>query len=294
MLTRPEITEEILHQINQVIAENPGWGRTRISKYLCEVWGWRIPGGSYKDISCRDMLRALDKAGKITLPASIKMPQVNGKREILHLNHDMTPVETNLSKLRPLEIETIEKGMKITEYLSLIDTYHYLGYDRTVGENMKYVVRSQNGTILACLLFGSAAWACRDRDSFLGWDELRRKQNLQLITNNTRFLILPWVRAPHLASHILSIVARRIADDWQKKYGHKVYCLETFVECDRFAGTCYKAANWIYVGQTTGRGRDDIMHAKSPLPIKDIYLYPLSKNSRRILKSDLGGEHACK
>jgi hypothetical protein len=147
---------------------------------------------------------------------------------------------------------------------------------------MKYMVYSRDGQPLSCLLFGSAAWSCRERDEFIGWDKGQRARGLSNITNNTRFLIFPWVRVAHLASHILSLVAHRVADDWQFKYGHPVYCLETFVEAGRFQGISYRAANWIHVGSTTGRGRDG-GHKHSILPIKDIYLYPLAKNFKTAL-----------
>ena len=294
MLTRPKITEEILSQIQQIIAENPDWGRRRISIYLCELWDWRVPGGQLKDISCRDMLRVLDRAGTITLPA----PKTIGQSPLLKINHQEHNTESitnKLSELRPLIIDVVVQGSGDKEFKSLIDQYHYLGYDRTVGENMKYLIRSKNGSILACLLFGSAAWKCRDRDSFIGWDQEQRTRGLSLMTNNVRFLVVPWVKVPHLASHILSIISRRISSDWEKKYGHPLHCLETFVERGRFVGSCYKAANWNCVGTTTGRGRNDRKHL-SELPKKDIYLYPLNRRWREYLlgeseKSEEGGTY---
>jgi hypothetical protein len=196
--------------------------------------------------------------------------------------HDTTPVETLLKALQPLNVETAESKSRLDEFKSYMEQYHYLGFGRTVGENMKYTVRSADGALLSCLLFGSAAWSCRDRDGYIGWSGADRKRNLQLMTNNTRFLILPWVKVPHLASSILSLVTRRLSSDFEKKYGHPVYCLETFVERDRFKGTCYRAANWICVGKTAGRGRDDVRN-EAALPLKDIYLYPLHRKYRLLL-----------
>jgi len=282
MLTRPKITEEILAQVRQTIEENPNWGRKRISVHLCELWDWRVPGGSLKDISCRDMLRALDKAGHIKLPAPLKTCAQSPRRGILHQKHDTKPIICGLNHLRPLRIDTVESGPGLAEFKSLIDQYHYLSFDRTVGENMKYIVRSKEGVVLACLLFGSAAWSCKDRDAFIGWSREQRQARLLLMTNNVRFLIMPWIKTPHLASHVLSLIAHRISRDWEKKYGHGLVCLETFVECDRFAGTCYKAANWVRVGRTTGRGRDDRKH-ESALPEKDIYLLPLDRRWKNYL-----------
>ena len=263
---------------------NPDWNRSKISQRLCELWGWRMPDGQLKDISCRDLLRLLDKKGMITLPMAQKAG--NNRTSKSKYNqmfiHDETPIETSLSLLQPLKAEAVEETWQVNEFKSYIEQFHYLGFERTVGENLKYMVYSAEGRLLACLLFGSAAWSCRDRDAYIGWDRQSRKAHLQEITNNVRFLIPAWVKVPHLASHVLSLICRRLSRDWENKYGHPIYCLETFVECDRFKGTCYKAANWVYVGKTVGRGRDDIDNTAS-LPIKDIYLYPLHKMYRQLL-----------
>jgi hypothetical protein len=170
------------------------------------------------------------------------------------------------------------------EFKSYIAQYHYLGYDRSIGENIKYFVYDCAGRRIACLMFGSAAWSCKSRDKFIRWSKnSRNTTSLRYITNNSRFLIFPWVKVPHLASHILSLVSRRISSDWVMKYGHPVYLLETFVERDGFKGTCCKAANWILVGETTGRGRNS-ESAIGRLPVKDVYLYPLYKRFREKLK----------
>jgi hypothetical protein len=282
MLSRPKITEDILTQIRQLIEENPEWGRTRISKRLCELWDWRMPGGTLKDISCRDLLRALDKAGRIQLPASKSVTHQNFRRNIAHWEHDTAAIACGLDRLCPLVVELVGKDHGLAEFKSLISQYHYLGFDRTVGENMKYIVRSKDGVPLACLLFGSAAWSCRDRDIYIGWNHEQRFAGLHLLTNNTRNLVFPWVTVPNLASHTLALIARRVRADWETKYGHPIHLLETFVECGRFRGSCYKAANWICVGRTTGRGRDDREHTQA-LPEKDVYLLPLSRRWRKIL-----------
>jgi hypothetical protein len=281
--TRPEITEEKIEQIRNVIVENPDWNRTRISKHLCRLWGWQNPNGRLKDISCRDLLRKLDKAGEITLPPSQRAPGTSNKVTVVrHLEHDTTPINAKLKELLPLHIRKIDSGKEFSQFKSYLDQYHYLGFNRPAGENMKYMVYSQDGRPLSCLMFGAAAWSCRERDQFIGWDKVQRVRGLSRMTNNQRFLIFEWVRVPHLASHVLSLIARRIAKDWQAKYGHPVCCLETFVEIERFRGTCYKAANWIKVGSTTGRGRAG-GHKHAILPIKDIYLYPLVKDFRAAL-----------
>ena len=279
-ITRPEITEEKVMQINEIIEKNPDWNRTTISKQICALWGWQSPNGQLKDISCRDMLRDLDRLGKIKLPARLTFSRTKGGADkVKHLEHTASSINAKLSQLRPLSVINISGGNELVQFKSLIDQYHYLHYDRSIGENMKYMVHDRVGRLLACLLFGSASWSCRDRDSYIGWDKHERSQGLRFLTNNSRYLILPWVSSMHLASHVLALIARRIAADWQQKYGHPVYCLETYVETERFKGTCYKAAGWIKVGRTTGRGRDG-GHHNVVVPIKDVYIYPLITDFR--------------
>ncbi len=280
---RPQITEDRIEQIRELIRNNPDMNRSKLSRHLCELWNWRGPNLQIKDMSCRDMLRDLDKKGLIVLPAPRNVPRVCGKHiPIEHLSHDMSPVMCDLKELLPLKVAVISSGKTLAIFKSYIDQFHYLSFGRTIGENMKYMIYSRDDIPLACLLFGSAAWSCSPRDSFVGWDKNQRRDKLYLATNNSRFLIFPWIRVPCLASHILSLISRRISRDWMDKYSHPVYFLETFVEKDRFLGTTYKAANWICVGTTTGRGRDG-GHHKSKIPLKDIYLYPLNKNCRQLL-----------
>ena len=277
---RPEITDEKIEYIRRLIAENPDMGRTKLSVMLCEIWNWRGSNGKLKDMSCRDMLRALDKAGKIDLPASKSISRKAGTiMKIKHLAHDETPITGSLKDLRPLLVEIVSSKEDLVRFKSYIDQYHYLGFDRFIGERMAYMVYSRDGIALACLLFGSAAWSCRERDIYIGWGKEQRKHKLNFLTNNVRYLIFPWVNIPCLASHILSLIVRRISADWEKKYGHPVYLLETFCEIPRFRGICYRAANWIHVGCTTGRGRNG-GHHNTILPVKDIYLYPLDANYR--------------
>jgi hypothetical protein len=197
---------------------------------------------------------------------------------------DLKPTNKPLETVTPLSIQ-IPTPNSYEEYCVgyYLNRYHYLGFNRTVGENIKYLVRDQFGQDLACLLFGSAAWKTAPRDSFIGWDRETRKSNINFLTNNTRFLILPKVRIPHLASHILGSIMRRIQQDWINKYAHPIHMVETFVECNLFKGTCYKAANWRCVGQTKGRSRQDNGRTQLSVPVKDILLYPLTKNFRQAL-----------
>jgi hypothetical protein len=283
MTNKPKITEEHIAQIKRIISQNPDWNRTRISKTLCKMWDWRSLAGQIKDISCREMLRALEARGLIELPQPAAVSRQAGqKARIEHLEHDTAPVICKLAEILPLNIETVESGEQTAVFKSLIDQYHYLGFDRTVGESMKYIIRSRDGILLACMLFGSAAWTCRGRDLHIGWSKAQREGSLQYITNNARFLILPWISVPHLASRILGQIAHRISGDWLVRYGHEIYCLETFVEQGRLKGTCYKAANWQHVGSTSGRGRNST-RLSAVLPIKDVYLYPLRRDFREKL-----------
>jgi hypothetical protein len=249
--------------------QNPGINRTHLSRKLCELWDWRFLSGDLKDMSCRDLLRKLSRQGKIILPEPQTSSSRPGKPRIIQrLEHDTAPVTGNLKGIAPISIEVVDKK-GAPEFASLLAQYHYLGFDRTVGRNMKYIARDKYGRLAAALLYGSAAWKCKGRDEHIGWSPKQREGNLQLITNNTRFLIPGWVTVPHLASHTLSLISKRISADWQAKYGHPVLCLETFVD-EQYEGTCYKAANWIFVGKTAGRGRDDI-HNRYLLPVKSMY-----------------------
>lgn len=282
---RPEITDEKVEQIKSLMNNNPDWHRTRLSIELCELWDWKSDIGQPKDISCRDMLRALDLAGRITLPPQKKSGRIAGRVANIQLRlHDTSIIEANLRLVTPVTVEIATSKAEIDEFKSHIEQYHYLGYGRSVGECMRYVVRSNTGAALAFFLFGSSAWRCSPRDKYIGWSDEERDSNLHLTTNNSRFLIPEWIRVPHLASHSLALISRRIANDWQAKYGHPVVFLETFVERRRFSGTCYKAANWLHVGETTGRGRDSVSK-EATLPIKDVYVYPLSKRFKDILSN---------
>jgi hypothetical protein len=282
---RPDITEQHIEQIRRLLVEHPDWHRSRLSEELCEIWDWKSAVGQPKTISCRDLLRALEAAGHIKLPPKKRLGASRGKTAVANTQlslFDTPPMEARLKDVTPLRVEIADARDKIGEFKSYIERFHYLGYGRSVGECLRYMARSADGVPLACLMFGSAAWRCAPRDKFIGWTDEERRENLYLTTNNTRFLILPHVRIPYLASHILSLISRRVSQDWLNKYGHPLRLLETFVERDRFRGTCYQAANWSRVGETTGRGRDSVS-ARATLPVKDVYVYPLSKDFRKEL-----------
>ena len=255
-----------------------------MSGVLCAEWDWRNGSGQLKDMATRTLLLKLDARGLIKLPARRRMPSNRmAARPVPRQMWDSTPITGTLRDLGPLTLREVsaDTAAKV-RFAAALTEFHYLGYRGTVGENLQYMVTDKTGRVLACLLFGSAAWKCRARDRFIGWNPERRARNLHLLTNNTRFLILPFVRVPHLASWILGRVLRRLSADWQKKYGHPIVLVETFVEHERFAGTSYKASNWLRLGATTGRSRQDRQRTLQ-VPVKDVYLYPLDQRFRKEL-----------
>ncbi|MDP2749460.1 MAG: DUF4338 domain-containing protein [Nanoarchaeota archaeon] len=285
-LQNRNITSNDINFIRQLIANNPAWGRTQLSRELCKLWNWQAHNGQLKDMACRTLLLKLNKLNLISLPKKlIASGSKKTKRIIPFIPHDTSIIEGNLNSLGTIRIENIQDKKALPLFNCLLSKYHYLGYSGSVGENMKYIVFDQIHRPLACLLFGSAAWKIAPRDSFIGWNSLTQKQNLFLITNNMRFLILPWVLVPNLASFILSKIASRISTDWTNKYNHPISLLETFVDRSRFFGTCYKAANWLLVGQSKGRSRNDTFNSIR-VPVKDIYLFPLSKNFKEVLNHE--------
>jgi hypothetical protein len=280
-----QIKEADLDWIKSLIEKNPQWSRHSITKHICEQWDWRSHKGQLKTFAARSFIDKLEQRGLLELPP-IRTCFRRKARPVYPQGYQppvSANIECKLKQLRPLSIQ-------IPNLLSSDDAsfgyylkhHHYLGFNCTVGENIKYLVKDRYERIVACLLFGSAAWKTIDRDLFIGWEPAIRENNINYLTNNTRFLILPWVKVPYLASHILGLITSRIQQDWVDKYAHPVHLLETFVECQRFKGSCYKAANWIRVGQTKGRSRQD-QFKKRKVPIKDTYLYPLTLHYKQVL-----------
>ena len=273
--------------IERLLSEHPDWGRSRLSVALCELWNWRAANGQLKDMACRSLLLRLERAGQISLPPrQRKSPNAYRNRFPLWIPHHSAPIIGALKDLTPLQITCVQTASEQDRlFRCLLSSYHYLGLRNTVGENMKYLVHSNDGRVLACLLFGAAAWKCNARDAWIGWQASARERNLPEVASNTRFLILPWVNVSHLASHLLARIARRIQADWLAKYDHRLHCLETFVDRSRYRGVCYQAANWQRVGESTGRSRNDRQH-RLRVPTKAIYLYPLSRRFRQHLCDD--------
>ena len=245
--------------IRDWLQAHPDSNRTRLSRELCAAWNWRNGAGRLKDMAARSLLLKLEAQGQIQLPPR-RTASVNGLRNRYagQIDHAQSTIEGPLQSLRPVRVQPGTEGSSEARlFQCLLQRYHYLGHRNCVGENLKYLGRDRDGRPLACLLFGSAAWKAAARDRWLGWSAEQRGRHLGLLTNNTRFLILPWVHVPHLASHLLGQVTLRLSGDWQQKYGHPLYLVESFVEEPRFAGTCYRAAGWVPVGLTTGRTRND-------------------------------------
>ena len=277
------VTSEDILFIQELIAANPSQSRRTISTKLCEAWQWKQANGALRDMVCRGLLLMLHRAGHIELPPVKFVPRnpfVQRARPAPVLV-DTTPIEGPLSLLRPLQFQQVRRTAEEPLFNGLMEEHHYLGYEQPVGEHLKYIVWFE-GRPVACLAWSSAPRHLASRDRYIGWSDEARRRNIRFIAYNTRFLILPWVRVPHLASHILSRMAARISVDWQQLYGHPIYFLETFVDTERFRGTCYRAANWVLLGKTTGRGKQ----CNSYVPnrsIKEVLGYPLTKHFRQHL-----------
>jgi len=275
--------------IRQLIAQNPRASRRQLSVLVCQAWGWRQANGAWRDMVCRSLMLALHRAGHIELPARKHAPPnplARRTRPATDFLVDQSPLRGPLRVLQPLVIRQVRRTGEESLFNGLIERYHYLGYSQPVGEHLKYLVYTQQRPI-GCLAWSSGPWHMGPRDRYIGWSPAVRRRHLHLLAYNTRFLILPWVQVPHLASHLLGRMARQLSADWQTVYGHPIHYLETFVDRDRYKGTSYRAANWLCLGQTTGRGIKDKQH-RVTLSLKDVLGYPLSRDFRR----GLGAEQA--
>ena len=269
--------------IREWIATHPEESRCELSQRLCEAWNWKQPNGAVRDMVCRGMLLMLDRAGEIELPPVRFRPPnplaVRCRPE--PMVPDNRPVQGALHEVLPLEIEQVRRSGDEPLFNSLMEQYHYLRYAQPVGEHLKYLVKTR-GQAIACLAWSSAPRHLGSRDRFIGWDRQARRRNIHLVAYNTRFLILPWVQVPHLASHILGRMARQVPRDWEQLYAHPIHLLETFIDPERFAGTCYRAANWVVVGKTTGRGKDS-NNWQPKRSIKQVLALPLHRRFRQLL-----------
>jgi hypothetical protein len=277
------VTESELGAIRALIAAHPQASRRALSKKLCAAWQWVQPNGSPRDMVCRGLMLGLHRRGLIDLPPLRRCPPnpLARRRRPATVAIDRTPVRVRLRALGGLAFVQVRRTAAEPLFNALIEEHHYLGYTQPVGEQLKYLVYAA-GRPLACFAWSSAPRHLEARDRFIGWSATARRQNLRFVAYNTRFLILPWVQVRHLASHLLAQMVRRLARDWQQLYGHPVYFAETFVDRARFAGTCYRAANWVSLGTTTGRGKNDLTHRPNRSR-KEVLGYPLSAQFREQL-----------
>ena len=276
-------TNSEIQDIRQLIADNPAATRAGLSRLVCERLGWRRDNGRLKDMNCRVAMLRMQDDGLLQLPPP-RNGNNNGKpylRRTLLAEPEPPLIAASPRELGDLRLQLVTSRHDSHLHNEYIDRYHYLGYQPLPGAQLRYFIQAE-GRTLALLGFGAAAWKTQPRDLFIGWSPERREARLHLVVNNARFLILPWVRCKNLASRILAMAARTLADDWQHRYGYRPVLLETFVERPRFRGTCYQAANWTLLGETKGRGKLDV-HKQALLPKKAIWVYPLDKDFRRVL-----------
>ena len=276
-----------LELMRQIAAEFSALGVTEIARTVCELLDWKRPNGGLKNHECRQLLERLAAEGMLRLPDLRKRGGKGPRRpDVSELCSQPAPIESTASNCEPLKLMLVEGRAESRSWRQRLERHHYLGCPVPFGANLRYWVRHRDQE-LACLLWTSPAWKMRARDAWIGWGNEQRRHNLQSVVNNSRFLILPWVRIKGLASQILALSARQLPLDWETRYGCRPLLLETLVDSARFRGTCYRAANWIHLGQTTGRGRMDRGHKAHGRAVKDIYVYPLVRDVRKRLCSDL-------
>lgn len=278
------VTESDVELVRELIRAHPKASRRQLSTKLCELWQWRQENGRPRDMVCRGLMLALDRTGYIQLPAIKKRPPnpLAQRPRPAAADVDRTPVRAELSGLGQMELRQVRRSSEEQLFNGLIEQHHYLGYTQPVGEHLKYVAYAGQRPI-ACFAWSSAPRHLGPRDRFIGWSAAERRERIHLIAYNPRFLILPWIEVRHLASHLLGQMVRVLSADWQKMYGHAVHFAETFVDPTRFAGTCYRAANWIPLGRTTGRGKDDRTHRPNR-SLKEVLGYPLHPRFRELLR----------
>lgn len=276
-----------LELMRQIAQEFSVLGVTEIARTICELLAWKRPSGGLKNHECRQLLERLEAAGFLVLPALRKRGGRGPRRADISTPYlEPAPMECAVHECEPLELALVEGKAESRRWRELLERYHYLGWRVPFGASLRYWARNHDQE-LACLLWTSPAWKMQARDAWIGWSDQQRQHHLQLIVNQGRFLVLPWIRVKGLASKILALSARHISHDWETRYGFRPLLLETLVDAARFRGTCYRAANWIHLGQTAGRGRMDREHQAHDQAIKDIYVYPLVRNAQQRLRGDL-------
>jgi hypothetical protein len=280
------VSQEQLDEITEIIETFPNLSRTELASTICELFSWKRCNGKLKTVECRQFLERLDRKRGIKLPASRKQfVKKSATRVYQTQKADIQPsISVALKQLLPLKLIRVKDQKQRQLWYEYIDRYHYLGYQLPFGAQLRYFIHSDaTGDVLGCFQFSSPAWKMAPRDRWIGWSDQQRKVNLQKIINNSRFLIFPWVKVKNLASSVLALAVKTVPQDWQRIYGYRPVLMETLVDGKRFKGTCYKAANWIHMGKTTGRGRMDRGNQKQGAAVKDIYVYPLTFEFRQQL-----------
>ncbi len=277
------ITAADAHFIRALVAAHPEQSRRALSQTLCSAWDWRQANGAPRAMVCRGLMLALERAGHIELPAVRYRPPnpLRVRARPRPMTVDATPLRASLRELGPLTLVQVRRTPEEATFNSLLEAHHYLGYSQPVGAHLKFMVYAGSRPV-ALFAWSSAPRHLGPRDRFLGWSLAIRRQNIGAIAYNTRYLILPWVQVKHLASHLLGRMTRELSRAWQEVYGHPVYFAETFIDPTRYLGTCYRAANWIYLGQTQGRGKDDLTH-RANRTVKDVLGLPLCADFRERL-----------
>ena len=277
-----QLSEGEVALVRELIATHAGASRRALSKQLCAAWGWVQPNGQLCDMVCRGLMLALARAGHIELPPVRRRPPnpLAQRARPAAVDVDRRPIREELGKLGRLALRQVRRSAEEQLFNGLIEEHHYLGYTQPVGEHLKYVVYAGQRPV-ACFAWSSAVRHLGPRDRFIGWSPAQRREHIRLVAYNPRFLILPWVAVPHLASHLLGRMVRMLSADWERVYGHAVHFAETFVDPERFRGTCYRAANWIYLGRSTGRGKNDLTH-RANRALKEVLGYPLTPRFREL------------
>ena len=275
---------EEIDLLRRLIASNPAKTRAQLSRDVCDLLGWRRPDGGRKDMSCRVAMLRMERDGLLQLPPPLK-GNGNGHRRprLTPASDPQEPLTTPVGRLGELVFRCVETRRDSSLWNELIERHHYLGYQPLPGAQIRYLI-TRGDDLLAAVGFGASAWKVAPRDLFIGWTLEQRRDHLHQVIDNARFLILPWIHSPNLASHLLACLARRLPQDWDRRYGYAPVLLETCVEKARFRGTCYRAANWIHVGQTQGRGKLD-RYKRFAVPVKDVFLLPLRRDFRQRLRA---------
>jgi hypothetical protein len=283
-----EFTAKELALVREVVESCSGLSRTELARTICELVGWKRPAGGLKAQECREFLERLEAAGALALPQKEQRRPFGSRTRVpvTERGERGRDLVGEVGDLGPIELEAVETQDQRLLFRELVGRHHYLGHAVPFGAHLRYLVFASRPerAVVGCLQFSSPAWRMAVRDAWIGWDDATRERNLQRVVNNSRFLILPWVRVRNLASSVLSLATRRLHVDWPRRYAVEALLVETLVDTSRYRGHCYLAANWICLGQTTGRGRMDREHLRHGQAVKTVWVYPLERDAAQLLR----------